>query len=267
MNTRHLKLLLITSLCCSFFDLQAQRRLTNREIYNFQVGDVIHFSHYSSFEGFSRHFIREFQSKSYSIDQDSVTFVVLDSIYELVSAPYFKLTVRFDTITYVNLDSFPSPSIDDSTFDNCGTTMYYANYSINRPGVPYTELYSDSYMESLGRYYLYVIDSDNTRREYSTLKYYKTKVRECGVPYRNFKLVELKYNTKIDIEIFPNPAGDFIKVNGITQGQYKLFDQLGRVIQNGEFEEKIDISSLNPGIYFVEIVEDNFIYSQKIIKN
>lgn len=266
MRTKHLRLLLIISLFISTSDLFAQKRLTNREIYNFEVGDILHFSNISSFYDFTRFYKREFLSKEYSNNQDSVIYIVLDSIYELINIPNFKLSVRYDTITYINLDSFPSPSLSsyDSTNDQCGTTIYIANYSVKPPGKQYTELYTDTYMESLGRYYLLIIDSDNTRSENSALQYYKTKDKECGRRIGNLSTNGLYYNKKIDI--YPNPVNDLIFVRNLYKGQYKIYNLLGGLIQQGEFENEIEVSGLKTGPYFVVITDDNSTYYQNFLK-
>lgn len=278
MNTGHLKLLFIISLCFIFINTYAQKRLINREIYNFEVGDILHFSHISSFYDFTRFYKREVLSKEFSNNQDSVTYMVLDSIYELVSIPNFKLSVRYDTITYINLDSFPSPTSSsyDSTHDRCGTTMYIANYSIKPNGKQYTELYTDTYMEGLGRYYSLRIDSYINRSENSTLKYYKTKDKECGWRIGNLSTYGISYYKEMDI--YPNPSNDRIKINwGLLNNYHSgvpikiyIIDQFGKSVlyleSNLEELDTIDISSISSGIHTLCINFDEVNLRFKIIK-
>jgi hypothetical protein len=77
------------------------------------------------------------------------------------------------------------------------------------------------------------------------------------------------------IEIFPNPANDYLNLHlkevQISNGYLMIYDALGKswkksVITDGE--NKIDLISLPYGIYFYNIVSDNFISKAgKIIKN
>lgn len=57
--------------------------------------------------------------------------------------------------------------------------------------------------------------------------------------------------------IVPNPAIDYIQINFPLKGAkpYKIIDMSGRILLKGEIsnEEKIDVSELSKGTYFVEI--------------
>ena len=63
-----------------------------------------------------------------------------------------------------------------------------------------------------------------------------------------------------NVSVYPNPAYDFINVKisgGIQSGNYVIWDQTGREVLNGrlETETKIDIQSLQPGLYFLQTDE------------
>ncbi|MFD0863587.1 T9SS type A sorting domain-containing protein [Sungkyunkwania multivorans] len=73
--------------------------------------------------------------------------------------------------------------------------------------------------------------------------------------------------TQNSIEIVPNPASDFITFqNAKSELEYKIFDALGRKIENGiiNSSERIDVSSLDYGMYFVQLENSKAI---KFIKN
>ena len=104
---KHIKLILSISILFMNSLIQAQKRLTNREIYNFNIGDIIHTGYtYKSSPTFVK---RQFLSKTYTISQDTIRFEVIDSIYNMQSPGNWKLTINKDTIFYINLDSFPQP--------------------------------------------------------------------------------------------------------------------------------------------------------------
>lgn len=78
------------------------------------------------------------------------------------------------------------------------------------------------------------------------------------------------------IKVFPNPANDFIFVEGTLNGsanlQVNIVNMFGqRVIDksvnaNGNFSDKISISGIPTGVYFIEIRSGEFVRNTKIIK-
>lgn len=75
------------------------------------------------------------------------------------------------------------------------------------------------------------------------------------------------------VSIYPNPASDFININSnnILGGSWKVYNQLGQIMKQGELGElqtRINVKELNAGLYFIEIQGDNNIRtSKKIIIN
>ncbi len=45
-----------------------------------------------------------------------------------------------------------------------------------------------------------------------------------------------------------------------------IIDHLGKTVYSSHFEQSIDISNLNSGIYMLEIKQADNVYSQKFIK-
>lgn len=80
-------------------------------------------------------------------------------------------------------------------------------------------------------------------------------------------------------DLFPNPANDFITLNikadhSNSSCIYKLYDVTGRIISqkdigqiSGGYSERIDISSFEDGIYFIEIMADGISSAEKFVKN
>lgn len=73
--------------------------------------------------------------------------------------------------------------------------------------------------------------------------------------------------------IFPNPANNFITISkqSTSAGFIRIFDLNGRLVQtvdsNLSFEQNIDISSLNEGLYFMTIQTPQDSGTKKIIVN
>ncbi|TPV35919.1 T9SS type A sorting domain-containing protein [Paucihalobacter ruber] len=78
---------------------------------------------------------------------------------------------------------------------------------------------------------------------------------------------------KRSIEIYPNPTSGDLTISGVnvlSNATISLYDLNGRIIkkQSNIFENSItiDLSHLQPGMYIISIANDNFTYSEKIIK-
>ena len=83
-----------------------------------------------------------------------------------------------------------------------------------------------------------------------------------------FENVLLNYSKTISnqFHIFPNPADNFITIEGTKDLKSKIFiyDYNGRLIKSVSNKTVIDIQSLSPGIYIVEIYRLGF--DKRIVK-
>ena len=76
----------------------------------------------------------------------------------------------------------------------------------------------------------------------------------------------------LSFEIFPNPSQDFLTIqlpNEITNGSLEIFDYLGRSVKSKKIntiDNKMNISNLNQGIYFVKVNSEGKMGVQKFIK-
>ena len=73
------------------------------------------------------------------------------------------------------------------------------------------------------------------------------------------QLVGLNENdAALDLKIFPNPAQDYIKLEGLKQkSEYVIYDIKGQLMLRGNTSEGdvLDVSALTSGMYFVQIEE------------
>lgn len=70
------------------------------------------------------------------------------------------------------------------------------------------------------------------------------------------------------IDVFPNPAKDFISINSSCDiYSFKIFNNLGQIVFSTEKSNlnKIDISDLPEGIYMLQLVSDGKIFAEKIV--
>jgi hypothetical protein len=74
-----------------------------------------------------------------------------------------------------------------------------------------------------------------------------------------------------EITLYPNPANDYIQiVSSLKVGfKYELFNINGTIVNRGnlEFKDKLNISKLNPGLYFIRVNVEHTNTMYKFIKN
>jgi len=73
-----------------------------------------------------------------------------------------------------------------------------------------------------------------------------------------------------DFTLYPNPAKDFITIDGLQFGTLEIFNSTGAVLRNFEFDgapSKIDISNLPEGMYSIRVTTDDKVFAKKFIKS
>jgi len=70
-----------------------------------------------------------------------------------------------------------------------------------------------------------------------------------------------------EVKIYPNPANDFIQIEtSLNLISIVIMDATGKIIRNLSGKTKIDISKLSRGVYFIKIIGEENIITQKFIK-
>lgn len=72
-----------------------------------------------------------------------------------------------------------------------------------------------------------------------------------------------------DFKIYPNPASETVTISGTILGDIKIMNAFGELIlsRNNILTEKIDVSKLAPGVYFVEFKQGTLRVMKKLIIN
>ena len=86
-----------------------------------------------------------------------------------------------------------------------------------------------------------------------------------------FGFLDVDENEKLDFEIFPNPASDFVQINALNgfNGMITISDNSGRLVLSESLSSKeINLSNLNSGVYFVTLInnEGNSSIPKKLVK-
>ena len=80
----------------------------------------------------------------------------------------------------------------------------------------------------------------------------------------------IKTVSKNDMNIYPNPVKDILTIENIENSKIMIYDISGKTVylkQTNTNVEKIDLSELNRGIYFITISNNDKVITKKIIKN
>jgi hypothetical protein len=237
----------------------AQSVSTNRQIYNFQTGDIFHFEYsYPYYHSVSNSVINQ---KYYSANQDTV-FYVFTLIQESTSsfAPDTIIS-RTDTIFYTHLDSLVFNGMIDSVYNN--STLYH-NRKINEYVFDDTlnlYYYRRMYADSLGEVLYYYMDLNSMDIAERKLVYYKKGNEVWGTP--SFVGMKEKSEQTMDLVLFPNPVDNYLEIHSsmAAQLEYTLYDLNGKILKHYSSSTPakshiISTEELSLGLYFIRVNSD-----------
>jgi hypothetical protein len=99
---------------------------------------------------------------------------------------------------------------------------------------------------------------------------YRLKMSDIDGSYRYSTVASVNNDCQsAQISIFPNPSneqqGIHLKISTLEKVTYQVFDQTGKLIRSGEFNNQAEIKGLKPGVYFVKAYSATMTSNQKII--
>lgn len=73
--------------------------------------------------------------------------------------------------------------------------------------------------------------------------------------------------SKIDFQIYPNPTSDYLNIKTQSNNyNFSIYNSLGQIMNATSVENRIDISSLSNGIYFMKIETETTSATKRFIK-
>lgn len=268
--------------------LNSQTSFTRKQIYNFQVGDVlqtrtIYSVSLNTYPYQDSLMWAKILNKVYSITADTVTFTLQIQGYNKVAAapsstpppnPYI-ITNYNTTITrkYVNLSSVASHTNIYSTcltstnvnvsfpITTCGDSIWSKHYKNCGGGSTWND--SSYYYKRWGGPYYYFNDA-GVWTSYHKILYHKSGNDSCGNYVLNVNGKTMEFNK--EITVFPNPSSDFIFIaSNFEIEKIEIVSVTGQTVKSQKVFDPINIADLSPGVYFV-FVEDknNYKYYRKI---
>ncbi len=77
----------------------------------------------------------------------------------------------------------------------------------------------------------------------------------------------VKQNQLTQFSVYPNPFSDIVHIAGLQNADYKVFSIEGKLVKSGKAEtSQINLSSLNSGMYLLQLTSGNTTETKKIIK-
>jgi hypothetical protein len=262
------------------------QNLTNFDVYDFQPGDVLHVYETSfnccDVSPCKMHHQRTIYSYLDRADYpDSIVYHVDREIHntitqypDTVSIEVLRDTIREVIEHQVEFDNLSGNlTFSEGQFEMFVIDQYfYDGWECKSFGKTFYKNDNDScweiimlgggdfpvWLKGLGGFY-YDYNGICSRR-LRELQYYKKGDNEWGKPF-DFTDVET-LSTNNDIKVYPNPASEavFIEANGYGTVTVELYSIGGNLVLSEDLmagTQKIDVSQLNPGLYFYNIVAKN----------
>ena len=75
-------------------------------------------------------------------------------------------------------------------------------------------------------------------------------------------------NSLLDFSVYPSPSSVILNVQSNTAiMQIQIYNLLGQLVKSNSNQNTIDISSVDQGIYFIKVIDENGNFgSQKVVK-
>lgn len=277
----------VTLICfCTF-----GQGFTNREIYDFNVGDIFQRKNDASYTSTTIYIYSEdtIISRTISINNDSIIYSIYHKEYKYYSnMPGNFITSSIDKLIVTDLDSIAVGVVPTS----CGTFTILANEIDTQYFFSESKLCYDSsqfvqsigwfegsgnfiYHKGLGLPDFYYANGSCGVFENCNLVYYRKNGIKCGTKLflPDVGLDEISTN---EIIVSPTLTNSIltIKSNTYTYNDdyfvIKIFDILGKPCYQHSVQNlnnfNLNISEFVNGIYFIEIQQKDKIFRQKIIK-
>ena len=186
---------------------------------------------------------------------NTVPAITTSPIFYIPSTATYELEVRYAVIYSITPaifelvnDTTNTVMATSSVTTTAGTCSSYPNSKISK--LQYTSL-------AYGNYRLRITIPKQAQ--------FFTESIKSNINYSSLSTTEFDFNSN---SIYPNPAKDkiFIK-NAKNSTGIKIYDSTGRIVKNLKTNtDVVDVSNLNNGIYFIEIISGKKSFKTKFIK-
>lgn len=260
--------IIIILILIPFFSI-SQDYSTWGEIYNYDIGDVFHVEELKIVEQDTllMKSVIEIADKNLSANLDTVfynqyiqtlkyTSVLQDWVYESYN----------EEVSYTKLDSL---YFSDTTYYSTLYNGRKISYIIRTVNYPFNNTVFKRYVDGCGLvYYSYYQHMPYDLEKLLNLVYFRKGNEEWGDPLQFLGIEDLGNETG-NCVVFPNPAKDKIQISSMVINQIDkvhIYNNMGKLVfnQSSSFDN-INISSLSPGLYIIQIHGNNWRVNRKLI--
>jgi|GEM_PF-6348056 len=271
---------------------------TRREVYDYDVGDIFHYSMSAGSFGPPIYTNVMILNKWYSPQSDTV-FYEINTIGEsrtvdLTTIPptvtYYR-SQTYDTIHHTHLDEIIMDGVAGEMLYHKGSSGYISNMGptnlVNHRiafegsfGWHYDTINTCYFTSGNQLYYGYGKGIGNTWTYGrhggvfnpfidEKLIYYQKGTETWGSPYNvNIGITESEWDHS-KLIVYPNPAKDQIRIRGLEESsRIRIIDLHGKILidQTIRAKELINLSGFSSGVYLVEVQVKGEIFRKKIFK-
>jgi len=247
----------------------SQEPSTWGEIFNYEVGDVFHFTENAESPNWNEYYegveVVRITDKWYSENMDTLFYATqVEKLYRHTYQPEWTYEVSIDSLKYHYLDL---PYYSDTVYYNGLYNGRLVNYVFHFSPWWIEEL---EYAEGCGQVTRYYEDPGPYRIYYNTktMVYFKKGFEEWGDPVSMEASID-DMRSEFEISIQPNPSTTMITINSTNNAQIdqvQIYNSNGELIITAEDGYKnINMSHLSPGLYIVKVIGDNWIINRKLI--
>tara|TARA_R110000850_G_scaffold271031_2_gene404882 strand:+ start:280215 stop:283850 length:3636 start_codon:yes stop_codon:yes gene_type:complete len=160
----------------------------------------------------------------------------------------------------------------DGDFDDAGELVYSRARTTASPvsgsfTVPTSALNGATRMRVSMKYNAYPTSCETFT--WGEVEDYTVIISSTGSQGYEYTTISNDYDDDTTLEVYPNPVkGNVLNAvlsNG-TATQYRILNMLGQEVRKGNFSNTIDVSQLQSGAYFIEVVSDNKTFMERFIK-
>ncbi len=261
----------------------AQEFPTNGEIYDYEVGDIFHYRNIHAYGEYSPECFdsifknTEVVDKYYSVNYDTVCYQYFTKRLGIYDCdPDTTYAEYYTTSCISQLDSLRDGDtvIEDPDVYNGRKIVEYAYYYVEGPD---ETSYSYQWVVGCGRAFYY---SSNwcwatymVNRITDELVYFHKGEEEWGEEQIILGIAEKEFNTKINI--YPNPIRHYLNISfddGFNSGRFiKIYNSAGQLVKFislSLYENRIDVSYLPDGLYFITFIDEKeqILFKEKFLK-
>lgn len=255
----------------------SQTYLTNGQVYDFNVGDIIQAKGGAGLYGATSnpgYETKTFLSKEFSKNNDSIIYKIRRDNY---SIHCFNCTVGYytDTINFIvtNLSSAvsiyneSSCGYSDTLYQDYGGLLVWESLPKSDTSCHVFEGKSQTtkYIQGLGGPYYTIFDASGPDYMEYILTYFKKSSVSWGILYTSTNDI----STKPEVNLFPNPSSNKLYIGSTEEYVRFTITDLTSVVLKADkiYENSIDVSDLKSGLYFISLfTKDSKKVTQKILK-